>query len=44
MYPRNMLAYIWIRRKENFGKSKSVNLSHGFDISMIFSLFELMVR
>ena len=39
-----MLGYIWIRWKENFWRKETINLSHGFDISMVFSLFELMVR
>ena len=39
-----MLGYIWIRWKENFCRKETINLSHGYDISMVFSLFELMVR
>ena len=34
--PQHTLAYIWIRWRKNFWRSKSINLSHGFDISMIF--------
>ena len=39
-----MLGYIWIRWKENFWRKETINLSHGLDISMVFSLLELMLR
>ena len=42
--PTYACIYRGIRWKENFWRKKNINVSHGFDISIVFSLFELLVR
>ena len=41
--PTYACIYRGIRWKENFWRKKNINVSHGFDISIVFSLFELLV-